>query len=119
MTPVLAIPGWWIDRKSNSLLGEELKRFNTPATDKTRKLFVDYLEADVTTAWHWNGVDVAKAKEKLDSLVKKRGDAVHRSKVTVSGVSVPHLVSKEDIEKAIRFLKELVASTEKALGDAG
>jgi hypothetical protein len=100
-------------------LDEELKRFNTPATDKTRKLFVDYLETDVTTAWHWNGVDVAKAKEKLDALVKKRGDAVHRSKVTVSGASAPHLVSKEDIEKAIRFLKELVASTEKALDDVG
>lgn len=100
-------------------LDEELRRFNTPATDKTRKLFMNYLETDVTTAWHWNGVDVAKAKEKLDALVKKRGDAVHRSKVTVSGVSAPHLVSKEDLEKAIRFLKELVASTEKALGEAG
>lgn len=96
-------------------LDEELKRFNTPATDKTRKLFFDYLEIDVTTAWHWNGVDVSKAKEKLDMLVKKRGDAVHRSKVTVSGAPVPHLVSKEDLEKGIRFLKDLVEATERAL----
>lgn len=100
-------------------LDEELKRFNTPATDKTRKLFFDYLETDVTTAWHWNGVDVAKAKEKLDALVKKRGDAVHRSKVTVGGAPAPHLVSKDDLEKAIRFLKELVAATERALDCVG
>lgn len=96
-------------------LDEELKRFNTPATEKTRKLFADYLAIDVTTEWHWNGVDVPKAKEKLDALVKKRGDAVHRSKVSASGISAPHLVSKDDLEKAIRFLKELVAATERAL----
>jgi hypothetical protein len=101
-----------------SKLEEELKRFNTPATDKTRKLFVDYLESDVTAGWHWNGFDVAKAKEKLDALVKKRGDAVHRSKVSVSGTSAPHLVSKDDLEKAIRFLKELVAATERVIDGA-
>jgi hypothetical protein len=51
------------------------------------------LAADVTTEWHWNGVDVDKAREKLDALVKKRGDAVHRSKVSVAGSAIPHLVS--------------------------
>jgi hypothetical protein len=92
-------------------LDEELKRFNTPATEKTRKLFLDYLEVDVTAAWHWNGIDVAKAKEKLDALVKKRGDAVHRAKV-VSALPAPHLVTKDDLEKAIRFFKQLVLVTE-------
>jgi hypothetical protein len=92
-------------------LDEELKRFNTPTTEKTRKLFLDYLEVDVTTAWRWNGIDVQKAKEKLDALVKKRGDAVHRAKV-VSAVTAPHLVTKDDLEKAIRFLKQLVLATE-------
>lgn len=96
-------------------LDEELKKFNTPAADKTRRLFIDYLAVDVTAGWHWNGVDTAKAREKLDGLVKKRGDAVHRSKVSSVGVSAPHLVSKDDLEKAIRFLKELVAATERAL----
>jgi hypothetical protein len=100
-------------------LDEELRRFNTPASDKTRKLFLDYIQVDVTTSWSWAGVDVAKAKEKLDTLVKKRGDAVHRSKVTVNGAPGPHLVSKDDLEKAIRFLKELVAATDRALDCAG
>jgi hypothetical protein len=97
-------------------LEEELKRFNNPAADKTRKLFSDYLAIDVTTEWHWNGVDVDRAREKLDALVRKRGDAVHRSKVSATGAAAPHLVSKDDLDKAIRFLKHLVTATEKALG---
>lgn len=96
-------------------LEEELKKFNTPTADKTRKLFTDYLGIDVMTEWRWNGVDVLKAGKTLDALVKKRGDAVHRSKQSASGVSAPHLVSKADLEKAIHFLKQLVTATEKAL----
>ena len=96
-------------------LEDELKRFHNPAADKTKKIFFDYLEIDVTTAWKWNGVDIAKAKDKLDALVKKRGDAVHRAKASSGGASAPHLVSKEDLEKAIRFLKELVLATERSL----
>jgi hypothetical protein len=67
---------------------------------------------------HWSGVNVAKVKEKLNALVKKRGDAVHRSKVTGDAAPAPHLVSKDDLEKAIRFLKELVGATEKAIAGA-
>lgn len=96
-------------------LEEELKRFHNPAAAKTRKIFQDYLNVDVTTGWKWNGVDVLKAREKLDALVKKRGDAVHRSKSALGGVSAPHLVTKDDLEKAIRFLKELVLATERSL----
>jgi hypothetical protein len=96
-------------------LDEELKKFNTPDANKTRKLFVDYLAIDVTAEWHWSGMEVSKAREKLDALVRKRGDAVHRSKVSTGGASAPHLVTKDDLEKAIRFLKELVAATERAL----
>ncbi len=74
---------------------------------------MDYVEIDVTANWHWGGMDCGKAREKLDALVRKRGDAVHRSKGS-GGPSQPHLVSKEDLEKAIRFLKELVVATDSA-----
>ena len=97
-------------------LEEELKRFHNPNTEKTKKLFVDYLAVDVSAKWQWNGFDAPKAREKLDELVKKRGDAVHRSKVSSAGASPPHLVTKEDLEKAIRLLKELVIATERSLG---
>jgi hypothetical protein len=100
-------------------LQEEIKRFNSPTSAKTKNLFLDYLGIDVTEEWHWNGVDVEKARNRLDALVKKRGDAVHRSKAAFGGSAQPHLVSKEELEKTIRFLKELVACTEKALAQKG
>jgi hypothetical protein len=96
-------------------LQEEIKRFHSPTSEKTGKLFLDYLGIDVTAEWHWNGVDVEKPRNRLDALVKKRGDAVHRSKASFGGPAQPHLVSKEELEKTIRFLKELVARTEKPL----
>ncbi len=98
-----------------SKLEEELKRFHNPTSEKTKKLFADYLDVDVVAEWRWNGVDVTSAREKLDALVKKRGDAVHRSKVTAGGTAARHLVTKQDLEKAVRFLKELVAATDRAV----
>jgi hypothetical protein len=105
------------ERFMQARLEEELKRFHNPSAEKTRKLFTDYLEVDVTAAWSWQHYDPVKAREKLDALVKKRGDAVHRSKRRSAGPSPPHLVTKEDLEKTIRFLRELVIATDKALID--
>jgi hypothetical protein len=97
-------------------LEEELKRFHNPTSEKTRKLFGDFLEIDVTARWEWQHVDSAKAKKTLDDLLTKRGDAVHRSKPPVAGSPpAPHLVKREDLERSIRFLKSLVEATDKAL----
>lgn len=97
-------------------LEDELKRFHSPTAEKTKKLFHDFLEVDVATGWEWANYDSAKAKRTLDDLISKRGDAVHRSKVSTPGIPPgPHLVKREDLDKAIRFLKCLVAATDKAL----
>lgn len=96
-------------------LDEELKRFHNPNSDKTRRLFLDFLEVDVATSWAWNQYDCTKVKSTLDDLIGKRGEAVHRSKAPRSGTPVPHLVTREDLKRAISFLKSLVAATEKAL----
>lgn len=95
-------------------LDEELKRFHNPSEEKTRRLFLDYAGVDVTEKWRWSGLDTVKVRERLDTLVKKRGDAVHRGRGATGGAPAPHLVSKDDLEKAIRFLKQLVAVTESA-----
>ena len=97
-------------------LEEEMKRFHNPTSDKTRKLFSDYLEIDVTAHWEWQHVDCAKARTTLDDLLAKRGDAVHRSKPSIAGnPPAPHLVTREELERAIRFLKCLVEATDNAL----
>ncbi len=103
------------ERFMQDRLLEELKRFHNPASDKTRKLFLDYAGVDVTKQWKWANYEPASAKKKLDELLGIRGDIVHRSKAPDDGgPSKAHPVKREDLAKAIRFLKGLVDATEKA-----
>lgn len=99
-------------------LEEELKRFNNPTSAKTKKIFTDYLDIDIATGWKWNHFDPPRVTERLDELLRIRGDAVHRSKQMHPGMPAPHLVTKLQLEKAIRFLKELVNATERVLSTA-
>lgn len=94
---------------------EEIKRLHNPSSEKTRKLFLDYLGVDVTTAWTWPNTDAEKAKKTLDEFLAKRGAAAHRSDAVSSAKSQGHLVKREDLERIIRFLKTLVERTETAL----
>ena len=113
-----AVNGSPIGKFVGAKLAEELKRFHNPTAEKTRKLFLDYLEIDVCASWKWLNYDSATAKKTLDELISKRGDAVHRSKVVAAGTPpAAHLVKRDDLEKAIRFLKNLVEATEKALAE--
>ena len=110
------VDGSYVGKFVLSRLAEELRRFHNPTTEKTRKLFNDFLEIDVTASWEWQHVYSAKAKKTLDDLIAKRGDAVHRSKAATPGAPpAPHLVKREDLERSIRFLKCLVDATDKAL----
>jgi hypothetical protein len=96
-------------------LEEDLKRLHNPTAEKTRRLFLDYLGVDVTANWTWNQMDPPQARKTLDALLSKRGDAVHRSKPPTNGVPAPHLVKRDDLDKAIRFLKSLVEATDATL----
>lgn len=91
-----------------------LKQFNNPNTEKTCKLFTEYLGVDVAASWVWNNYDPLRAKTELDALIKKRGEAVHRSKPPTAATPAAHLVRKEELERAIRFLKSLVEATDGA-----
>lgn len=93
----------------------ELKRFHNPDSAKTKQLFLDYLGIDVTEGWVSINADAATNRKVLDGWIVKRGQAVHRSKVTPSGPPAAHLVRREDLEKAIRFLKMLVEKTDQCL----
>lgn len=111
-----AIKGSHIGKFVSGRLEEELKRFHNPTADKTKKLFLDYLELDVTAAWEWQQIDAPKARKTLDELISKRGDAVHRSKPQLNGLPpAPHLMKRDDLERSIKFLKSLVDATDKAL----
>ncbi len=98
-----------------SKLEEELKRFHNPNSDKTKKLFLDYLGIDVCNHWAWNNFDVLKIKKTLDDLVSKRGEAAHRARIKEAGKNDPDLILIDDLRKSFTFLKNLVEVTDKAL----
>ncbi|HEV7445851.1 MAG TPA: HEPN domain-containing protein, partial [Steroidobacteraceae bacterium] len=57
---------------------------------------------------------------RLDEYIRQRGDVAHRSRGIALGPPQPHPVTREALEKAIRFLKRLVQTTEAALdGNTG
>lgn len=99
-----------------SKLADEIKRLHNPTSEKTIQLFRDYANVDLTNKWIWNNYDDAKiVRERLNQYMKLRGDVVHRSRTIAPGPPQAHPVTKEDLEKVIRFLQGLVASTEAAL----
>lgn len=98
-----------------SRLNDEIKRLHSPTADKTIQLFNDYAGIDVSSGWRWNHVDPKVAKDRLNGYIRLRGDVVHRSRVTPKGPTPAHPVTKDDLHKAIGFLKELVKGTERAL----
>ena len=110
------VNGSYVGKFVTGRLEDELRRFHNPNAEKTKKLFSDFLEVDVTAGWEWQHFDPPKVKKTLDELIAKRGDAVHRSKPSTAGAPpAPHLVKREDLEKSIRFLKGLVEATDRAL----
>ena len=98
-----------------SSLVNDLKYFHTPSTDRVKAIFVKYLDVDVTEGWTWNNYDPIRARRELNKIAKKRGDIAHRSWRPVPGEPMPHAVTREDLRKHIRFLKDLVGATDAAL----
>ena len=98
-----------------SKLIDEIKRLHNPTSDKAIQLFRDYAGIDLTNKWCWNNHDPKTVRERLNAYIKLRGDVVHRSRAIVPGPPSAHPVTKEDLARAIRFLRELVRVTESAL----
>ena len=103
-------PDYWEERW-RSVDEEFLKVFPDKSGDKGHT----YLGTDVTQGWTWNHGDTTKTRQKLDDLVAKRGDAAHRSRVSIRGAQNGHFIRRGELEKAIKFLRTLVEKTDGAL----
>lgn len=99
--------GNFIERKVN----EDLKRFFNPNSDRTKLLFKTYFDIDITDTWKWDNYHPPEAKKMLDQLISKRGDAAHKANTSPGQ---PHIVKRDELDKAIRFLKGLVDAMEQA-----
>lgn len=97
-----------------SKLVQELKRFNSPNSEKTQRLFSDFLGINIYDFWEWNSFKLIDVRSKLDNLVSKRGDAAHQGRTPNEGQKQPDLIKIEELRKSINFLKSLVLATEKA-----
>ena len=93
-------------------LNEELKRFFNPNTEKTKRLFFEFFEIDITLGWKWGNYDPPTAKKALDALVSKRGDAAHKANSSPNPDGAPHVIKRDELQKAIRFLRGLVTATD-------
>jgi hypothetical protein len=96
-------------------LDEEIKRLHNPTSDKSIQLFRDFAGVDLTDHWEWNNYPSKLVRERLNQYMKLRGDVVHRSRTVQAGQNQAHPVRKEDLERVISFLKDLVKATEKGL----
>jgi hypothetical protein len=92
-------------------LDQEIKRLNNPNSEKVRQLSLEFLQRDITESWVWNGYQPKIACTQLNSWLSKRGDAVHQGRNNADP-KVPHLVKRDEVEKAIKFFKELVKVTD-------
>lgn len=110
-----AVSGSYVGNFVFKRLQQELKQFHNPSSEKTKKLFVDYLDLDITTGWGWANYTPEKAKTTLNSLISKRGDAVHRSKQPSNDQPAAHLIKRDELEKAIRFIKDLAKASDSFL----
>jgi hypothetical protein len=94
-------------------LQEHLKVFNNPDSKKTKDLFLEFFGIDVTESWVWGNYHLAKdARTVLNSWLKKRGEAVHRAQ---TDKQLMHIVKRDELDKCIRFFKELVDVTDQTL----
>lgn len=100
-------------------LDDEIRRLHNPTSEKTIQLFRDYAGVDLAAKWTWNNYENEKVRDRLDDYIKRRGDVVHRSLAVAPGPPKAHPVTKEELGKAIRFLKDLVQATESAFQSGG
>ncbi|KJZ00772.1 HEPN domain-containing protein [Pseudoalteromonas ruthenica] len=96
----------------NRQLDTRLKMFHNPDSKKTKQLFEEFFGFDVTDHWQWNNTLPKQAREQLNKLIKKRGDAVHRSRTCIHQ---PSVIKRDELHKAIRFIKELVRVTDEVV----
>ena len=46
-------------------LDEDMKRFFNPNTERTRRIFIDYFDVDITKDWVWLNFDSSASKKAL------------------------------------------------------
>lgn len=89
---------------------ESINQLNNPNSHKVRQLSLEFLQFDVTDQWQWNNFDKVAACAQLNKYLTLRGEVVHQGRSSHDPKN-PHLVKRDELDKAIRFFRELVRVT--------
>jgi len=109
----LADNGWraLLSSHRGSTLEKWLGHFHTPKTEQVDKLYEDLLGVKkLSSQWHWQGMSVASAAEKLDEYVTIRGNIAHRT-------AHDEAVHKNWGTDFLRHAERLVEKSEAAVND--
>ncbi len=89
---------------------ESINQLNNPNSHKVRQLSLEFLQHDITDQWHWNNFDKQAVCTQLNKYLSLRGEVVHQGRSSHDPIN-PHLVKRDELDKAIRFFRELVKVT--------
>lgn len=98
--------GDYIQKKFN----DAINRLHNPDATKVRQLSLEFLQFDVTDPWQWNNFDKQMVCTQLNKYLALRGDVVHQGRSSHDPKN-PHLVKRDELDKAIRFFRQLVEVT--------
>src|SRR5260370_21013950 len=88
---------------------------NTPNSDKLKNLFERYFNLDITKYWKWQKISSNTACQKLDALIKLRGELVHKGKEIFESKAK---VRRSNLVEAQSLVQRLVECTDLALNIA-
>ena len=107
------VKGSHIGNYIHNQLHIQIKCLHNPDSIKVKKLFVDFLDFDVTEKWTWANYHTPElARMALNKWLNRRGEAVHRAQIDMTKTD---LVKRDEVDKCIRFFTELATITDKAL----
>ncbi|MDF3125062.1 HEPN domain-containing protein [Rheinheimera sp. 1928-s] len=90
---------------------ESVNQLNNPNSHKVRQLSMEFLQSDITGHRLWNNFDKPAVCTQLNKYLTLRDEVVYKGRNNADP-KVPHLVKRDEVEKAIKFFKELVKVTD-------
>lgn len=94
-----------LESRLTTLQEERNRRLNTPNSNNIDALFSEALGIDaISPSWYWPGMSAEQARQKLDNLIKLRGEVAHRGKAAAG-------VRKTDVKSYYAHIKRLVSKT--------
>jgi hypothetical protein len=105
--------GW--KRVLKAKFKEAIENLHSPNSGNIRELSKKYLGWDLTSRWKWGSVTAPTSCTRLDALIERRGELVHRGKEVFDRGGGAR---RKEAEDALGLITRLVACSSQALEEA-